>query len=416
MRALRRHRRVLIAALGCAQIVSWGTTYYAFPLFVLPMAESLGWSLTLLNGAATGGLLVTGLCAYPVGALIDRHGGRYIMAAGSFCAAVLLALWSTIADPYVFYAIWLGLGACMAAILYEPVFVVLTQHFGRDARRAITALTLIAGFAGTVFIPLTETLIGILSWREVLLILAAFNLAICVPVHWWIIPEKRNAHPRLDDSTETNGNAARKLMRERLGNPVFWGLTVWFTAWMGTVSGVMFQIVPYLKSSSVDTVTMLVAVALIGPMQVTGRVIMMLFGERMRIVIVGAVMTLMMPAAILILILAPPQLRWLSLFATGFGIANGIITILRGVAPAEWLGREHFGKLMGAMGAPMMVAAALAPLTTAAIWSKTGDPAMMLWAVFGVSLTGTAGFWFAVFVRARRSSTAFEETHSKDFK
>ena len=136
---------------------------------------------------------MTGLCAYPVGALIDRHGGRYIMAAGSFCAAVLLALWSTIADPYVFYAIWLGLGACMAAILYEPVFRVLTQHFGRDARRAITALTLIAGFAGTVFIPLTETLIGILSWREVLLILAAFNLAICVPVHWWIIPEKRNA-------------------------------------------------------------------------------------------------------------------------------------------------------------------------------------------------------------------------------
>ena len=97
--------------------------------FVLPMAESLGWSLTLLNGAATGGLLVTGLCAYPVGALIDRHGGRYIMAAGSFCAAVLLALWSTIADPYVFYAIWLGLGACMAAILYEPVFVVFDPAF-----------------------------------------------------------------------------------------------------------------------------------------------------------------------------------------------------------------------------------------------------------------------------------------------
>ena len=416
MRALRRHRRVLIAALGCAQIVSWGTTYYAFPLFVLPMAESLGWSLTLLNGAATAGLLITGLCAYPIGALIDRHGGRYIMAAGSFCAAVLLALWSTIADPYVFYAIWLGLGACMAAILYEPVFVVLTQHFGRDARRAITALTLIAGFAGTVFIPLTETLIGILSWRQVLLILAAFNLAICVPVHWWIIPEKRKGHSQHHDGLEANNDASRGRLRERLGNPVFWGLAVWFTAWMGTISGVMFQIVPYLKSSGVDTATMLIAVALIGPMQVTGRVIMMLFGDRARIAVVGAITTMLMPAAILILILAPPQLRWLGLFAAGFGVANGIITILRGVAPAAWLGREHFGKLMGAMGAPMMVAAALAPLVTAAIWSKTGDPTMMLWAVFGVSLAGTAGFWFAVFARARRSASAVEETHSKDFR
>ena len=416
MRALRRHPRVLIAALGCAQIVSWGSTYYAFPLFVLPMEESLGWSLTLLNGAATAGLLVTGLCAYPIGALIDRHGGRYIMAAGSMFAAVLLMLWSTIADPYAFYAIWFALGACMAAILYEPVFAVLAQHFGTDARRAITALTLIAGFAGTVFIPLTESLIGLMPWRRVLLVLAAFNLAICVPIHWWFVPEKRHARPQLDDGKETNGRAGRDVMRERLGNPVFWGLAAWFTAWSGTASGVMFQIVPYLKSAGVDTAPMLIAVALVGPAQVTGRVIMMLFGERARIVVVGAFSTLLLPAAILVLILSPQHLRWLGLFAVGFGIANGILTILRGIAPAEWLGREHYGKLMGALGAPMMVAAALAPLATAGIWSKTGDPNAMLWAIFGISLAGTAGFWFAAFAQAHGWTGAVIATHSKDFK
>ncbi len=338
--ARRRHPRVLIGALGSAQIVSWGTTYYAFPLFVLPMAESLGWSLTLLNGAATGGLLVTGLCAYPVGALIERHGGRYIMAAGSLSAAALLALWSTIADPYAFYGIWLALGVCMAAILYEPVFAVLTQHFGTDARRAITALTLIAGFAGTVFIPLIETLIGYLPWRRVLLILAAFNLAICVPIHWWVTPERRPAHPKLDEGDETAGNSNQSPMRERLGNPVFWGLAVWFSAWSATTSGVMFQIVPYLKSIGVDTATMLIAVALVGPMQVTGRVIMMLFGERARTVVVGALATLLLPASVLSLILLPPELRWLGVFAVGFGIANGILTILRGVARPSGLGER----------------------------------------------------------------------------
>ena len=413
--ARRRHPRVLIGALGSAQIVSWGTTYYAFPLFVLPMAESLGWSLTLLNGAATGGLLVTGLCAYPVGALIDRHGGRYIMAAGSLSAAALLALWSTIADPYAFYGIWLALGVCMAAILYEPVFAVLTQHFGTDARRAITALTLIAGFAGTVFIPLIETLIGYLPWRRVLLILAAFNLAICVPIHWWITPDRRPAHPRLDEGDETAGNSNQSPMRERLGNPVFWGLAAWFTAWSATTSGVMFQIVPYLKSIGVDTANMLIAVALVGPMQVTGRVIMMLFGARARTVVVGALVTLLLPASVLSLILLPPELRWLGVFAVGFGIANGILTILRGVAPAEWLGREHYGKLMGAIGAQMMVAAALAPAATAAIWSRTGDPVAMLWLVFGVSLIGTAGFWFAALARARRRSGAVDSSYSRGF-
>ncbi len=402
MASIRRQPRVFIAALGCAQIVSWGTTYYGFPLFVLPMTESLGWSLPLINGAVTAGLLVTGLCAYPAGALIDRHGGRVVMTAGSIGAAVLFLLWSRVTDPIALYAVWLALGICMATTLYEPAFAVLTQHFGADSRRAITALTLIAGFASTVFIPLTETLLGTLPWREVLIILAGLHIAICIPVHWWFIPDKP-AEPGRRDGTETSAHDDGKaVMRRRLRDPVFWGITVWFTAWAATATGVMFQIVPFLKSSGVPTATMLIAVAMVGPMQVTGRVIMMLFGERARTIVVGALMTLQMPVAILILILAPPELLWLGAWAVCFGTANGILTILRGVVPGEWLGREHYGKLMGAMGLPWMVAAALAPLVTASIWSKTGDPLLMFWAVFAVSLLGAAGFGYAAAARARR--------------
>lgn len=369
------------------------------------MAESLGWSLTLINGAVTAGLLVTGLCAYPVGALIDRHGGRVVMTAGSIGAAILYILWSQVVDPIAFYVVWLALGVCMAAILYEPAFAVLTLHFGPDSRRAITALTLIAGFASTVFIPLTETLIGVLPWREVLVLLALGHIVVCAPVHWWFIPEKPAptvTHDGVQESTE-DGRAA---MHRRLRDPVFWGVTVWFTAWAATATGVMFQIVPYLKSSGVPTATMLIAVATVGPMQVAGRVIMMLFGERARSVVVGALMSMQMPAAVLILILAPPELLWLGAWAVCFGTGNGILTILRGVVPGEWLGRAHYGKLMGAMGAPWMLAAALAPLVTASIWSKTGDSKLMLWAIFGVSLTGALGFCYAAVARARRPSSA----------
>ena len=401
MASLRQHPRVFIAALGCAQIVSWGTTYYGFPLFVLPMAESLGWSLTLINGAVTAGLLVTGLCAYPVGALIDRHGGRLVMTAGSIGAAILYLLWSHVVDVFAFYAVWLALGVCMAAILYEPAFAVLTQHFGQDSRRAITALTLIAGFAGTVFIPLTETLLGVLPWREVLVILAVGHIVICIPIHWWFIPDKPAA-PAASNGAQESADDGRAVMHRRLRDPVFWGITVWFTAWAATATGVMFQIVPYLKSSGVPTTTMLIAVATVGPMQVAGRVIMMMFGDRARSIVVGALMSVQMPVAVLILILAPPELLWLGAWAVCFGTANGILTILRGVVPGEWLGREHYGKLMGAMGLPWMVAAALAPLVTASIWSKTGDPQLMLWAVFAVSLVGAAGFCYAAVAVTRR--------------
>lgn len=392
--------RVLVAALGAAQIVSWGTVYYGFPLFVLPMSESLGWSLTLLNGAATAGLLVTGLCAYPVGACIDRYGGRHVMTLGSVGVAVLLASWSLVDSPVAFYAVWIALGACMAAVLYEPVFTVLTLHFGAGARRAITTLTLIAGFASTVFIPLIETLLAHLPWRDVLLLLALANLAICAPVHRLVLP-RGHPDPTPADTSHAASGALLAVLRVRLADPVFRGLTVWFTAWAATASGLMFQLVPLLKAAGVDRGVMLAAVALIGPSQVAGRLVIMALGERAGLVVTGALTSTMFPVALLVLLFAPSDMQWLGAFAITFGIANGITTILRGAAPAEWLGREAYGRTMGAMGAPMMFAAALAPLATATLWTHTGSPAAVPCAVLAVSLVGAAGFWYAVAARQR---------------
>lgn len=395
--APRGRATLLIAALGVAQIVSWGTLYYSFSLFVLPMQESLGWSLTQLNGALTTGLLVAGLCAFPVGAFIDRHGGRALMTVGALGAVTLLCAWSQVETLAGFYAVWFGLGACMAAVLYEPLFVVLTYHFKEHARRAITTLTLVAGFASTVFMPLIETLLGQLPWRDVLLLLALIYAAITVPVHALLIP------PRPADSTHTTSTStretARTYLRARLGDPTFWGLTVWFTAYIGTASGLMFQLVPYLKANGVTTATILITIALIGPSQVVGRLLLMLAGDRASTLAVGAATTTLTPLAVLVLILAPTSMATLGLFAIMFGVANGVTTILRGVAPAEWLGRAHYGSVMGVMGAPMMIAAALAPLLTAAIWTASGSAEAMQWAVLAVALSGAIGFWIAVFTR-----------------
>lgn len=401
--------RILLGALGLAQIVSWGTIYYGFSLFVLPMQTSLGWSLPLINGALTVGLLVAGICAYPVGMFIDRHGGRMVMTAASLAASVLFVAWSYIDSPWQFYAVWVGFGLCMAGALYEPLFVVLTDYFRADARRAITALTLIAGFASTVFIPLIETLLMSIPWREVLVLLALANLAICVPVHWYWLPDRRG--PIVDPAAEAHAKFAPVPVAERLRDPVFWGLTLWFTSYAATGSSLMFQIVPYLKSVGVETATLLLAVALVGPAQVAGRLVLMVrhAGDAGRI---GALTTTLMPLGLLVLIYAPPTLSWLALFAITFGIANGISTILRGVVPGEWLGQAHFGRTMGLLAVPMTVAAALAPLATAAIWSATGNAQSMPWTVLMFALLGVVGYWLAVGARYYRTKIA-KLTHHK---
>ena len=390
----------LIWALGLAQVVSWGTLYYGFPLFVLPMQKELGWSLSALNGALSVGLLVSGLCTYGVGAWIDRHGGRALMSAGSLGAAVLLVAWSYVDSLTGLYVVWLLLGMCLATILYEPAFMVMGRHYGADARRAITTMTLIAGFASTFGIPLIETLLAHFPWRQVLWMLAALHVLVCLPIHARFVPA-RSATPAPLASATQDDEDARTVMRRRLRDPVLWGMVLWFTAYSVTAAGLVFQLVPSQKALGVPSATLLTAVALIGPSQVAGRLAMMWLGERAHLSVLGAFTTTLIPISLLILILAPANLAALCLFAVSFGMANGITTILRGVAPGAWLGHQHLGRTMGLIGTPMLVMTALAPLVTAVVWSSTGSVHAMQWSVFAMALCGAGGFWFAVFARRR---------------
>ena len=137
-------------------------------------------------------------------------------------------------------------------------------------------------------------------------------------------------------------------------------------------------------------------VAIIGPMQVAGRVVLMCFSRRLETKQVGTAVMVLLPAALLTLLLLPHTLLWLGVVATLYGAGNGIMTIVRGIAVAELLGRAHYGALNGVLTIPTTVAKALAPVVAAAIWSATGDPSLMLWAVLGSALLGTAGFLLAL--------------------
>jgi hypothetical protein len=158
----------------------------------------------------------------------------------------------------------------------------------------------------------------------------------------------------------------------------------------------IFQLVPLLTTWGVATATMLTSVAIIGPMQVAGRVVLMCFSTRLETREIGLAVTVLLPAALLILLCLPPTLLWLGLFATLYGAGNGIMTIVRGIAVSDLLGRTHYGAINGALTVPTTVAKALAPAVAAALWSVTGDPSLMLWTMLGSALVGTLGFAMAL--------------------
>ena len=390
------HPWVMVWTMAIAQIVSWGTMYYAFSLFVVPMQQSLGWSRPLLNGALSLGLLTTGGVAFPVGAWIDRRGGRGIMSLCSLTGGLLLFAWAEVETPWVFYVIWMLIGASMAGVLYEPAFAVVTAVFGPEARRGITAMTLVAGFASTVFMPLTQLLIAELGWRQALWVLGGCNLAVGLPLHLLFVPGSVSTRPApIVAGVEATGAVAADV-RTIFRGQVFWGLAIWFTATNATASALVFQYVPLLTTWGVEMAVILASVALIGPMQVAGRLLLMLFGARLETRGIGAMVMALFPAAILTLLVVPHTLFGLGLCAALYGSGNGLLTIVRGTAVSDLIGRMHYGTINGALTMPIMVARALAPVVAAGLWSATGNPALMLWAMLGSTMIGFVGFGLAL--------------------
>jgi predicted MFS family arabinose efflux permease len=184
------------------------------------------------------------------------------------------------------------------AKLIGAAFAVITAVFGPDARRGITALTLVGGFASTVFMPLTQLLIEALGWRNALLVLGALNLAVCLPLHALFVPRTTGAPlPEAPQDDTPPAPELRGLLRGR----VFVGLALWFTAYNAAQSALIFQFVPLLTTWGVETAAILTSVAIIGPMQVVGRIVLMCWSARLETRESGMAVMVLFPASVLVL-------------------------------------------------------------------------------------------------------------------
>jgi MFS family permease len=376
----------LLTALGCALIISWGTIYYSFALLMQPMQRALGASQSLIVGAYSAALLLTGLAAPWIGRLIDREGGRRVMTAGSILAVACFAALSRVESIWALYAIWIGLGLSMAATLYEPAFAVVTQLAGTRYRRAITVLTLFGGVASTVFWPVIAVLLERYGWRLTALWLAAFNLP-CVWVHARMLPSVR--------ATKLT-EAAPARVRLPLSSTSFIALALALLAQAIAITALSVHLLPLLTSRGLSLAQAAAVGALFGPMQVVGRVLEMMIGARASAIAVGRVVVLMLPAAVLVLLHAGDEVPLLVLYAVLYGIGNGTMTIVRGAVPVELWGRENYGALMGWLAFPAMVARASGPLLASFIWTAAGGYDAVLWSLLGFVALAVVAFYVAV--------------------
>ncbi len=390
------HTRWFISALGAAQICSWGTLFYGFPLIAEAMRTDLGWSKTELYGAATCGMLLAGLAVYPVGAAIDRGHGRFMMAGASVIAGLLLAVWSQVTSIFAFYGVLALLGCMQAATLYEPAFAVIVRRVGPlGARKGITALTLWGGFASTVFIPVIHFLIDTQGWRGALVVMAAVNAVVCGGLYFFAIDPGKDAPVRVHHPDEPAPLAGRAAVRESMRKPAYWGLMIAWISYAAAFSSLTYHFYPLLLERGLDSSGVVMVLAVIGPAQVAGRVMILAFAAEAPARKLGSAVVIVFPLVVIGFAYAPPQVAVIALIAAFYGAANGMITIIRGIAVPEMVTREAYGAVNGSLVAPMNVMQAAAPLAAAVIWQASGGYGAVLAVIFAGSLTLCGGFWFA---------------------
>lgn len=398
--------RWFIAGLGVAQIVSWGSLYYSFPLIAEAMGAELGYAKSQIYGATTIGLLIAALAAYPIGSAIDRGYGRAVMTVGSLAGGLLLVAWSRLDSLPAFYLMFAGIGLVQAMTLYEPAFAVVARRFGPgEARRGITALTLWGGFASTVFVPLIQFLLDRIGWRDTLLVLALVNLGLNAALYAWIIDARAGSAappaPRPAGDANRGEGKRRGVVRWAMTQPAFWGLALAFTAYYATFSALTFHLYPLLVERGLDMAAIVGIIAIIGPAQVAGRTLIWLFGANAPVRLIGCAVAAAFPVAVGILWLAPTGLVPLVIYAVIQGMANGVMTIVRGLAVPEMLTREAYGALNGVLALPGTVAKAMAPVAAALLWAIGGSYDLVLAICFGMTLLVVVGMVFAA-VTARR--------------
>ena len=394
--------------LALGQIVAWGVLYYAFTVVVGPMQAGTGWSRTFLNSGLSLGLLAWGALALPVGAWIQRRGGRALMACASAVGGVGLVLMGLAPSPAAYVAAWLMLGAAMAGLLYDSAFAVVTHTFGPHYRRGITLITLVGGLASTVFIPLAQLAVDALGWQHALVALGAFQIAVGVPLHLFGVPPLARSA-----GTQSRAPAAERWrgwwaeFRRDVSDPRFVGLALWFTAYSAAFTGLIFQQIPVLQALRVENATIVQAIAFFGPMQVLGRFVLATRAHHFSTLRVGRWALAALVAAVLLVLLAPTTPAWLIVYAAMAGLGNGVLTIVRGTAIAELFGRGRYAELNGALSAPGVLAKSIAPLALAALWSATGDPRMVFAGVLALLLLAAGGLLLAA--RAQRLHAAATE-------
>lgn len=367
----------LVLGLGVNCTIGYGTLFYSFSLLSVEFEQHFGWSQQFIFGIFSIGIFCSGLLAPVIGRYLDRYGVRHLMSGGSLIVAATLCALSFVNNKVGFTVALIFLEVVSILVLYESAFVALTRFTGERVRYPITQITLMAGFASTIFWPLISWLLTWTDWRAVYLVMAALHLFICLPIHWLVL-KKDNVHSpahtpkktQLEEYRRNNSSSVKWLLAFALGASAFAinALQIHF-----------FYIAEDLGIASALAVTVGV---LVGPSQVFARVADMLFGHKISPMLLGIISFGLMLVGVIGLLVsnAVPMFVWI--FAIAFGAGQGLSYIVRGAVPVYLFGHSHYGAITGQLNGVRMMLTAISPFSFSLLMQGLGVKIALLFLLF----------------------------------
>ncbi len=347
---MNRQQLLIVFALGSTQTLAWASSYYLPAILADPIARDLGVSSNWIFAAFSASLVISAMLGPRVGRQIDLVGGRQVLSLSNLTLAAGLALLGATYSIPVLVLAWLLLGIGMSFGLYDAAFAALGRIYGDSARRSITGITLIAGFASTVGWPLTAWGLDTIGWRNTCFAWAVAHMVIGLPVNFFVLPAVKGAKAAVATTVKPHIPIDRTMILLAFAFAAAWSVT-------GAMAAHLPRILEAAGATSLQAVS---AGALIGPAQVAARIVEASFLSRYHPLLSTRLACLMHPIGAAILALVGGAAT--SAFAIFHGAGNGVLTIARGTLPLAIFGPQNYGYRLGIIGAPARMAQAIAPL------------------------------------------------------
>lgn len=385
--------RLVISALGVAQILAWGSSYYLPAVLAAPIAADTGWPIGWVIGGLSLGLLVAGVVSPRVGRRIHAQGGRAVLAASAVLLAGGMIILAVSPSLPVYLCGWMIMGLGMACGLYDAAFSTLGQLYGGEARRAIAALTLFGGFASTVCWPLSAFLVSELGWRGACAIYALIHLSVVLPLYLASLRGERAARGAAAPVKSGHPEGAWLTLPF-----VLLAATITFSSLISTIMSV--HLLAILQAREIALAAAVALGALVGPAQVGARFIEMMIARYHHPIWTMLASALLMLGGIGALWANLPVL---SLALVLYGAGLGIESIARATLPLALFDPANYARMMGRLALPSLIAQAAAPSIGTVLMLRLGPGGTL------ATLTALGAIKFALvgilYARVRRGAT-----------